>query len=116
MTRAERLAQTEARARAKLEAQHTRLTQVQAAQREAERKALTKRRLLVGKLVDEVGLFSLDDATLAGLFARLAPLVDAPDPVAFLAGLLSDAVVPPRASVDGCAHPADGVAPAVPVG
>ena len=116
MTRAERLAQTEARARAKLDAQRTRLAQVQAAQREEERKALSKRRLLVGKLVDEAGLFSLDDTTLAGLFARLAPLVDAPDPVALLEGLLSDAVSPPCASGDGCAHPADGVAPAVPVG
>src|SRR6516164_7275230 len=99
MTRAERLAQTEAHARAKLNAQRTRLAQVQAAQREEERKALTKRRLLVGKLVDEAGLFSLDDATLAGLFARLSPLVAATDPVAALEALLKDAYGPPGRSV-----------------
>ena len=116
MTRAERLAQTEAHARAKLDAQRTRLAQVQAQQRDAERQALHRRRVLVGKLVDEAGLFSLDDQTLAGLFTQLTPLVEAPDPVALLAGLLSDAVRPPRASGDGCAQAAPGVAPAVPVG
>ena len=112
MTRAERLAQTEARARAKLEAQRTRLAQVQAAQREVERKALTKRRLLVGKLVDEAGLFALDDAMLVGLFARLTPLVEAPDPVTLLESLLSDSASPPPGVVPGCTHPPDGVAPA----
>ena len=116
MTRAERLAQTEAHARAKLNAQRTRLAQVQAAQREEERKALTKRRLLVGKLVDEAGLFSLDDVTLAGLFARLSPLVASTDPVAALAALLQDACGPPGRSVPGCAEAAPRVAPAVPLG
>ena len=116
MTRAERLAQTEVRARAKLDADRTRLKQVQAQQRDAERQAVHRRRVLVGKLVDEAGLFSLDDATLAGLFARLAPLVDAPDPIALLEGLLRDRSSLPCASVPGCAHPPDGVAPAVPVG
>ena len=114
MTRAERLAQTEARARAKLDAQRTRLAQVQAAQRDEERKALTKRRLLVGKLVDEAGLFSLDDATLAGLFARLTSLVEAPDPVAVLDALLSNGVSPACASVPGYVQAAPGVAPMAP--
>ena len=116
MARAERLAQTEARVRAKLDADRSRLKQVQAQQRDAERQALHHRRVLVGKLVEEAGLFSLADQTLAGLFAQLSPLVNAPDPVALLEGLLSDGVSPPRTSVSGCAHPADGVAPAVPVG
>jgi hypothetical protein len=115
MTRAERLAQTEARARVKLDAQRTRLAQVQAAQREEERKALTKRRLLVGKLVDEAGLFSLDNATLAGLFARLTALVEAPDPVAVLDALLRDGVSPVCVSVPGCVQAAPGVAPAEPL-
>jgi len=116
MTRAERLAQTEARARAKLDADRTRLKQVQAHQRDAERQALHRRRVLVGKLVEDAGLFALDDATLAGLFARLAPLVEAPDPIALLASLLRASASPPCASVDGCAQAAPGVAPAVPVG
>jgi hypothetical protein len=116
MTRAERLAQTEARARAKLDADRTRLKQVQAQQRDAERQAVHRRRVLVGKLVDEAGLFGLDDATLAGLFAQLSPLVDAPDPVALLAGLLRASVSPACTSLPGCAQAAPGVAPAVPVG
>ncbi len=116
MTRAERLAQTEAHARAKLDADRTRLKQVQAQQRDAERQAVHRRRVLVGKLVEEAGLFSLDDATLAGLFARLAPLADAPDPVAILEGLLSDSASPACASVPGYAEAAPRVAPAVPVG
>ena len=115
MTRAERLAQTEARARAKLDADRKRLAQVQAQQRDAERQVLHKRRVLVGKLVEEAGLFGLDDATLAGLFARLAPLVDAPDPVAALEALLQAAGGPPGRPVDGLAQAAPGVAPAVPV-
>ena len=116
MTRAERLAQTEARARAKLDADRKRLAQVQAQQRDAERQALHKRRVLVGKLVEEAGLFCLEDATLAGLFARLTPLVEAPDPVALLDALLSDGGSPPSGSVPGCADASHRVAPAVPVG
>ena len=116
MTRAERLAQTEARARAKLDADRIRLKQVQAQQRDAERQALYRRRMLVGKLVEDVGLFALDDQTLAGLFQTLTALVDAPDPVALLASLLSDSVSPACASLPGYAQAAPGVAPAVPVG
>src|SRR6266702_8323551 len=115
MTRAERLAKAEERARARLEVQRHRLVQVQAQQRDAERWALHKRRALIGKLVEEAGLFCLDDATLEGLFARLAPLVDAPDPVAVLDALLSDRVSPPRGSEPGCAQAMPGVAPVVPV-
>jgi hypothetical protein len=110
------LAQTEARARAKLDADRSRLKQVPAHQRDAERQALHHRRVRVGKLVEDAGLFALDDATLAGLFARLTLLVEAPAPLALLASLLRDGSSPPCASVPGCAHPPDGVAPAVPVG
>ena len=105
MTRAERLAQTEARARAKLDADRKRLAQVQAQQRDAERQALHKRRVLVGKLAEE-----------AGLFARLAPLAAAAAPVAALEALLQAAGGPPGRSVDGLAQAAPGVAPAVPAG
>ena len=101
MTRAERLAQTEVRARAKLDADRTRLKQVQAQQRDAERQAVHRRRVLVGKLVEEAGLFCFDDATLAGLFARLAPLCTAPDPVAILDALLSANASPACTSVPG---------------
>jgi len=116
MTRAERLAQTEARTRAKLDADRKRLAQVQAQQRDAERQALHKRRVLVGKLAEDAGLFALDDALLAGLFARLAPLAAVATPVAALEALLQDAGGPPGRSVPGCAQAAPGVAPAVPVG
>jgi hypothetical protein len=116
MTRAERLAQTEARARAKLDADRKRLAQVQAQQRDAERQVLHKRRVLVGKLAEDAGLFALDDATLAALFARLAPLVAAADPVVALASLPQDVGGPPGRSVSGCAQAAPGVAPVVPLG
>jgi len=116
MTRAERLAKAEERARARLEVQRQRLAQVQARQRDEERRALHKRRLVVGMLAEETGLFALDDALLAALFTRLAPLVDAAAPVAVLEALLQDAGGPPGRSVDGLAQAAPGVAPAVPVG
>jgi len=116
MTRAERLAQTEARARAKLDADRTRLAQVQAQQRDAERQARHKRRVLVGKLAEDAGLFALEDATLAAVFAQLSPLVAAGDPVAALVALLQDACGPPGRSVPGCADASHRVAPAVPVG
>ena len=116
MTRAERLAQTEARARAKLDADRTRLKQVQAQQRDAERQALHRRRVLVGKLVEDTGLFALDDQTLAGLFQALTALAEAPDPVTLLEGLLSASASPACASVPGCAEAAPRVAPTVPVG
>src|SRR5438270_1075758 len=114
-TRAERLANAERLARTQLERQRTRLAKVQAQQREEERRALTKRRQLVGTMVDEAGLFALDDVTLAVLFSLVATLLDAPDPVAVLEGLLRDGRGTPGRVVPGCAHRADGVAPAVPL-
>lgn len=115
MTRAERLAQTEARARAKLEAQRKQLAQVQAAQREEDRKALHRRRLQVGKLAEDAGLLALEDTTLAALFARLTPLAIAADPIAALDALLRDASGLPGMSVEGMAQAAPGVAPVGPV-
>ena len=112
-TRAERLANAERLAREQLERQRTRLAKVQAQQREEERRALTKRRLLMGELADQAGLFALSDTVLAGLFAALSRLVEVPDPVAVLEGLLSDGSGTPGTSVDGCAHAAHGVTPAV---
>jgi hypothetical protein len=115
MTRAERLDRAAARAKAQLEAQRKALAQIQAAQHDEERKALTKRRLLVGTLVEQAGLFALSDTVLTGLFAALSHLVETPDPVALLDALLSDVGGPPGRSVPGCAHPTDGVAPTVPL-
>ena len=50
------------------------------------------------------------------LFAALSRLLDTPDPVALLEGLLSDADGTPGTAVDGFAQAAPGVAPSVPVG
>lgn len=111
MTRAERLAQAEQLARDHLDRQRHRLAQVQAQRRAAEQQALRKRYRAVGKLVADAGLFPLDDPTLAGLFAGLARLVDTPNPVATLEGLLGAAAGLPGRSVEGCAQAAPGVAP-----
>jgi ferredoxin len=87
MTRAERLAEKEARTRDKLAAQRKRLAPVQAQQREEERKALTKRCMAVGMCAEQAGLFAFDDATLAGLFRLLTTLHAEADPVARLTSL-----------------------------
>jgi hypothetical protein len=93
MTRAERLAQTEARAQAKLDADHKRLAQVQAQRREEERKARNKRRFAVGAMADDAGLLALSDVDLVGLFALLTPLTQMPNLVAVLESLLCNAVI-----------------------
>ena len=110
-TRAERLAKAERLARSQLEKQRDRLNRVKSAQREEERKALTKRRLLVGAMAEESGLFVLDDSTLAGLFSLLASLTSASDPVAVLESLLASPGSLDAESVDGMAQAADGVSP-----
>jgi len=115
VTRTERLAKAEASAKEELARQRERLAKVQARQREDARKALTKRRLLVGQMVLDTPLASLDDQVLQGLVQVLATLVDVPDPVARLAGLLRNVGGPPGTSVPGCAHRGDGVAPTVPL-
>ena len=113
MTRAERLDRAAARAKAQLETQRKTLAKIQAAQYEEEKKALTKRRLLVGTLADQAGLFALDDTTIAALFSLLAPMVHVPDPVAVLAAMLSEVDGSPGTVIPGCAHRADGVTPPV---
>ena len=109
MNRAERLAQAERLAREQLDRQRQRLAKVQVAQREEERKDLHKRRVLVGTLVLDTPLASLDDQTLQGLFHVLAGLVETPDPVALLEGLLSDVGGTPGTSLPGFAHRGGGV-------
>jgi hypothetical protein len=112
MTRAERLERAAARAKAALETQRKALAKIQAAQEEEEKKARTKRRLHVGMLADQAGLLVLDDVTLAVLFSLVATLLDAPDPVALLDGLLSDSGGTPGRVVPGCASPAESVSTA----
>jgi hypothetical protein len=114
MTRLERLAQQKARAAAQYAATQAKLAQLAAQERAAQRDALRKRRAIVGKLAQEAGLFALDDATIGQLFAVLARLVETPDPVGALEGLLCDVEVQPGRPVEGMAQPTAGVAPAVP--
>jgi hypothetical protein len=104
MTRLERLAQTEARAKAKLAVEQRRLSQVQAARREEQAKTLRKRRYQVGTLADDAGLFTLDDGTLASLFALIATLRDVPNPVGVLEGLLCDTLSPVSVAVEESAE------------
>jgi hypothetical protein len=101
MTRAERLAQTEERAKARLEAGRKRLAQVQAQRALQDRKIRNKRRYQVGAMADDAGLLALSDADLAGLFALLAPLTQVPYPVGMLESLLCDTERPALESVDG---------------
>ena len=112
MTRAERAALREQRLKDQLAATRRQLAQVEAQNRAAARTARHKRRFQVGLLADQAGLFALDDAGLARLFAALSRLVAIPDPVATLEGLLCDAEGQPGTSVDGMAHAAHGVSPA----
>ena len=64
------------------------------------------------KLAAQAGLLVLDDVTLAVLFSLVATLLDAPDPVAVLEGLLTDVGDHPGTVVPGCALPAEGVSTA----
>ncbi len=105
MTRAERAALREQRLKDQLAATRRQLAQVEAQNRAAERTARNKRRFQVGLLADQAGLFALDDAGLARLFAALSRLVT-------LEGLLCDAEGQPGTSVDGMAHAAHGVSTA----
>ena len=115
MTRTERFAQAEARLKQRLAVQRQHLAQVKARQKRVAQQARNKRYLVVGKLAEEAGLLVLDDRALAGLFRTLGPLVTLPNPVAVLHALLSETRCP-HGDGNGCAHPADGVAPTVPVG
>ena len=114
MTRQERLIRREERLKDELAAKARKLAQAQAQKRAAERASRTKRRIIVGTMVDAAGLFVWDDPTLRGLFQALALLHETPDPVAVLEGLLSDGDGQPGRSVNGMAHApqaAHGAAP-----
>src|SRR5262245_44245166 len=88
MTRAERSAERERKLKEKLEADHKALAQLQATNRAQARAERDKRRYKVGAVLDEAGLFVWDDTTLAGIVQMLTTLLDCPDPVAVLEGLL----------------------------
>jgi hypothetical protein len=103
MTRAERLAQQEARAKEKLRKDRKKLVQATHKRRGEEKRLRTKQQYLVGKLADDAGLLVLEASMLAGLFAQLTPLVTTPDPVATLAALMRAAAGSPGRSVEGCA-------------
>lgn len=90
MTRAERLEQQKAAARAKIDADKARLAHIEAVQREDARKALQRRYFAVGKLAEHAGLFGWDDATLARLFAVLGRLAEIPSPEAVLESLIEE--------------------------
>ena len=90
MTRAERLAQQEARAKAKLEYERLKYAEAQRQRREEDKRLLTKRYHLIGQWADEAGLLALSDADLRALFALLTPLLATPNPVAVLAGLFAE--------------------------
>jgi len=66
------------------------LDRLEAQDRVEARKTRDKRRFQVGKLADDTGLFAWDDVTLTGLFQALTLLLDTPDPVAVLEGVLTD--------------------------
>ena len=112
MTRAERLAEQVRKATEKLAAQRQTVAQRKAVQKAALRQDVNRRRYRVGALADEAGLFVLDDATLAGLFALLGPLTQVPNPVAVLESLLGDPEGPALGAVHGMAEAGPRVSPA----
>jgi hypothetical protein len=111
MTRAERQAAKEEELKQKLADQEAAyrldrestlkaIARAKQAQREEERKVLVQPQASVGKLVASAGLFALDDATLAELFAALTPLAELPNPVALLASKLAADTAPLPAQED----------------
>ena len=101
MTRAERLAEQEAKAKAKRDNDHATYRAKRSARLAEEKHQRRKRHSRVGRLADDAGLLALSDADLAGLFAAFAPLTHVPHPVAVMASLLADGVCPALGSVDG---------------
>jgi hypothetical protein len=88
------LADQEAEGKRKLADTRKAIAQTKRAQLDEERKATVRRYPRVGKLVADAGLFVLDDATLAELFAVLTPLAEVHNPVAILDALLSEMITP----------------------
>jgi hypothetical protein len=74
MTRAERATEAEAKLRRRKEDLDKEIARQQAVQRTEDRKARDKRRYLVGKMVDEAGLFAWSDASVEKVVELLAPL------------------------------------------
>jgi hypothetical protein len=103
MTRAERLADQEARAQARLEEQRARLAQAKRARQQEDKRVRLQRYVLVGQMADDAGLLALSDADLAVLFQALTPLLTMPDPGAVLTSLLCDNEGPALVSVEGMA-------------
>lgn len=88
MTRLERLQAQAMKDAEKLAKTQDRVVLEEARKLEKARQANDKRRYRIGAMVDEAGLFALDDLTLGQLFAVLAPLAALPDPVRTLDGLI----------------------------
>lgn len=88
MTRAERLAEQEARAKTRLEAERKKYAEAQQKRRAEDMRKRAQRYTTVGKLLDDAGLLSLSDADLAALVQLLTSMMETPNPVAVLAGLL----------------------------
>lgn len=116
MTRTERATLRAQKLKDALDLKKRELAQVQAQQRAAERTERTKRRLAVGMLAEEHGLFAFDHTTLAGMFQALQVLHDVPNPVAVLEGLLASTGRLDPVSVNGTAHAGHGVGPTCRVG
>lgn len=89
MTRAERAAAQEAKLRARKEALAREITLQQAVQRGEDRKARDKRRYLVGKMLDEAGLFVWTDASLARVCQLLTPMAALANPDLILGRVLA---------------------------
>lgn len=100
MTRAEQLAQKEARAKTRLEKARKALTKVESEERAEDRKLRYRRRVAVGTLAEAAGLCVLDDATLTELFALLASLAEGPSPGAVLERLLGEEGMPNGAGME----------------
>jgi len=104
MTRAERLADQEARAKARLDLERQRHAKVQQQRRAEEMRERAKRYTRVGKMLDDAGFLALSDADLGALVQLLAPLTQVPNPVAVLASLLCDSEGLVLCGVDGMAE------------
>lgn len=110
MSRAQKLARTVAFRREQLAKQKMAVRQAEAQQREEERKAHARRCYVLGRAVLASPLGQLDDTPLLRVLALLAPVAAAPDPVAYLEALLSQA----GSGSQGPQGDADQVAPLPP--
>lgn len=98
MTREERLQKQREDVLLRLKADRQMLERIEGDIRAADRQALHRRQLAVGKLAQQAGLLAWEDATLEQLFGALATLLDTPNPVAVLEGYLVGASCAPSAA------------------